>query len=331
MAISSVDKRDMDLIVSMVEQKKPLDMYYDVFTDERLVELLKKLKKINYRVFLGSNDFEPTIVSTEEYIKQMNYHDAIINDGSDIKICVISDLHLGSIYDEPKYVDKTWDFCTKLGVKHILNLGDIAENSEYLSDGCRRPEDFNCEITRTLESQVKYLNKNVPFDKDIIHHLLYGNHDLYSSDGVSKDLSRAMKETYGRKDLIVCGIEDTRFRINNDYIHLFHHSFPDIIKPYVKKIEGSEENEIILAGHSHISKTYSGHAYDLECIPTLSNVDHHLDDFSFFSGFVLLTISFDENLKMNNIYLQRYRYDSVYGPPACFHSHDIAVRRLTKR
>ena len=330
MAISSVDKKDMDIIINMVEQKKPLDMYYDMFDDARLVELLKKLRKVNYRVFLGTNDFEETLVSTNEYMKQMGYYDSITNDGSDLKICVISDLHLGSARDEIMYVEKAWEICSELGIRHILNLGDIAEGSEYLSDGCRKLEDYKHEITRTLENQVAYLNKYVPNDKNITHHLLYGNHDLYSSDGISIDLSRAMKESFNRSDLIVCGVEDNKFKINNDYIHLFHHSFPDIIKPYVKKIEGSEENEIILAGHSHVSKTYSGHAYDLECIPTLSKVDHHLEDFPFFSGFVILNISFDKNLKMSNIYLQRYRFDNVYTKPVCFHSHDISVRRLTK-
>ena len=328
MAIGSNIKKDMDLLKEMVENKSALYLYSETFTDERLIELLKKLRKSNYRVFMGTNDFEPTIVSTNEYIKQMNYYDSIKNDGSDLKICVISDLHLGSVNDSPYLVDKAWDFCTELGIKHILNLGDIAEGSEYLADGCRKKDDYR--IERTIESQINYLNKFVPYDKNISHHLLYGNHDLYSSDGVSIDLSKLMKEYVGRNDLIVCGVEDTKFPVNNDYIHLFHHSFPDIIKPYIKKFEGEAENEIILAGHSHVSKSYSGHAYELECVPTLSNVDHHLEDFEFFSGFVILTISFDNNLKMSNIYLQRYRFDNVYTKPVCFHSHDIAVRRLTK-
>lgn len=328
MTISSADKRDIDLIKSMVQKKECLSVYDEVFSEERLITLLKKMRKLNFRVFMGTNDFEPTLVSTQEYINQMGYTDSIKNNGNDLKICVISDLHLGSKDDDPIIVAKVWDFCIQHGIKHILNLGDIAEGSEYLADRCRNQDDYK--IERTIESQLIYLNKFVPYDKSISHHLLYGNHDLYSSDGVSIDLARLLREEYNRSDIIVCGVEDAKFSINNDYVHLFHHSFPDIIKPYLKKFEGGDENEIIFAGHSHVSKTYTGHAYDLECIPTLSHVDHHLEDFEFFTGFVVLTISFDRDLKMENIYLQRYRQDSHYLSPSCFDSHDISVRRLKK-
>lgn len=330
MAITSTDKKDMDTIMRMVEQKSDLDQYYNAFTDERLVELLKKLKKINYRVFMGTNNFGQTMVSTQEYIKQMGYNDSITNDGSELKLCVISDLHLGSINDDPGYVDRVWEFCAKNGIHHILNLGDLAEGSEYLCDGCRKKENYKSEITRTLESQVNYLNKYVPFDKNITHHVLYGNHDLYSSDGVSIDLSKAMNEAYGRKDLMICGIEDTKFKINNDYIHLIHHSFPDMIKPYLNKLEGAQENEFILAGHSHISKTYSGHSYNLECIPTLSKDDHHLDGFVFYSGFVVLTINFNSELKMQHIRVDKYKINDYHSDFETFSPHEIAVRRLKK-
>ena len=326
--ISSEDKRDMELVRRMVESKCPRSEYADLFTDDRLIEILKKLRNSDYRVFKGTNDFEETFVSTQEYLKQMNYVDAIKNNGSDIKICVISDLHLGSKFDEPIFAEKTWDLCKELGIKHILDLGDIAEGSEYITDGCKNLDEYK--IDGRIESQIEYLNKYVPYDKDISHHLLYGNHDLYSSDGVSIDVIRLLREQYHRNDISICGVENATFPINNDFIHLFHCSFPDIIKPYFKRVDGSEENEIMLAGHSHISKSYSGHAFDLECIPTLSKVNHHLEGFEFYSGFVLLTISFDSNLKMNHIFLQRYRFDSIYTKPACFHSHEIAVRRLTK-
>lgn len=328
MTISSTDRKDMELIKGLVEKKAQLSVYHDLFSNERLTELFKKLKNCNYRVFMGQSDFDPTLVSTEEYIRQNNYYGSIKNDGRDLKICVISDLHLGSKFDEPIYAEKVWDFCKQLGIKYVLNLGDIAEGSEYLSEGCKKQEEYK--IEKTIESQVEYLNKYVPYDKEIMHLLLYGNHDVYSSDGVSIDPIRVLREQFNRNDIHVIGVEDAELPINNDFVHLFHHSFPDIIKPYVRKLEGAQENEIIYAGHSHISKSYTGHAYDLECIPTLSKVDHHLDGFEFFSGFVVITISFNNDLKMQNIFLQRYRFDSIYTKPSCFHSHDTAVRRLTK-
>lgn len=328
--ISSQDKKDIDTIIKSIESKAPIELYYDSFTDARLVELLKKLRSINYRVFLGKNEFGKTLVTTTDYINQMNYKGSIQNNGEDLKICVISDLHLGSIFDEPRYIDRVWDFCTACGIHHIINLGDIVEGSEYMIDNSRNFESYRPEIQKNLDSQICYLNNNIPYDKNITHHLLFGNHDLYSSNGISLDVVKELEERYSRQDIKVCGIEDTKFQVNNDYLHLFHHSFNDIIRPYVKKFEDSVENEVILSGHSHISKSYNGIGYDLECVPTLSKQDHHYPGFEFFSGFIVVTISFNENLQMQNINLKRYRLDDSYNKPAFFHDHNIKVRRLIK-
>lgn len=328
--ISSQDKKDIDTIVRNIESKAPFEMYQDAFTDERLIELLKKLRSINYRVFLGKNEFGKTLVTTSDYINQMNYTGSIKTNGEDLKVCVISDLHLGSIFDEPRYVDRVWDFCTARGIHHIINLGDIIEGSEYMIDNCRNFESYRPEIQKNLESQINYLNKYVPYDENIMHYLLFGNHDLYSSSGISLDVAKELEERHNRHDIKVCGIEDTKFQVNNDYLHLFHHSFNDIIRPYVKKFEDSVENEVILSGHSHISKSYNGIGYDLESVPTLSKQDHHLSEFEFFSGFITITISFNEDLYMQNIYLERFRLDDSYNKPALFHEHNIKVRRLKK-
>ena len=328
--LTSEDKRDMATITRMVESKVDIGMYYDLYTPERLTEVLKKLKNNNYRVFMGSNDFEDTLVSTKEYIKQMGYHYNIQNGGNKLVLCVTSDWHFGSKLDEPIYAEKTWDFCRERNVRYVLDLGDLAEGSEYVIDKAKNEDEYK--IERTIESQVNYLQKFVPYDKDIVHILLYGNHDLYSSNGISLDIIRELNKVYTRNDIKVCGIENCFLPINQDYLHLLHYSFPDFIKPYFSSLATAEELEIILAGHTHVSKSYSGLNYECECVPALSKVDHHLDGLEFFPGFLMLTITFDSNMKMNNIYIEKYRYYSIHQRQACIHSRDIeVVRRLTNK
>lgn len=326
--LTSEDKRDMAIVKDMVEKKVGLSAYYDLYSPERLTEILKKLKYCYYRVFMGSNDFEDTLVSTQEYVKQMGYTYNIQNGGQDLVLCVTADWHFGSKFDEPRFAEKTWDLCKERNIKYVLDLGDLAEGYEYIIDKAKKESEYK--IEKTIESQVEYLQKYVPYDKDILHILEYGNHDCYSSNGVSLDIIRELNKVYPRSDIKVCGIEDCKLPINNDYLHLLHYSFPDVIRPYFSKLADAEETEIILAGHTHVSRGYSGHMYECECVPALSKVDHHLEGLEFFPGFIMLTISFDENLKMSNIFLQRYRFDSVYTKPSCIYSRDIEfVRRLT--
>lgn len=322
---------EFNMLKELIEKKSPLQYVTSLYDEPELVDLLKKLRKVNYRVFLGEYNFEQALVTKQEYIKQMGYSTSINTNSNTLQILALSDLHLGSIYDTPWFLDAVFNLCKERNIKYIVDLGDLTEGEGYIEDGCRSKEYFK--FDRTVESELNYLNMNVPYDKDIKHILLYGNHDLYSPDAVSKDISKLMKEIFGRKDLIVCGIEDAILPVNNDSIHLFHHSFPDIVKPYLNKLEteNPSENQIILAGHSHISRNDSGAGYDIECIPTLSRVDHHLDGFEFFTGFVILNIEFNELGQFKDVYVERYRFDSRYTKPTCFHVHHVEVTRLRKK
>ena len=302
---------------------------YSALTEEQLTQVITRLRsRESYRTYVGHSFFDLSLCNKEEYIKQMNYNqDAIVTDNDQLRILICSDMHLCSEADRPDLIDKVWDTAAELGINHIVNLGDVTEGVEYHIHTVKKSR---IKIEPTIESQTMYLNRFIPSDKSIKHHILLGNHDLYSNDGLSNDIIKEINENYEIKDLTVSGIEDCLLPINNDHIHLIHRSYCNFVKEYLQMYEDEYENQIMFCGHAHLARTISARGYTMEYVPPLCDLPRNTRDYPFYIGFVILTLEFNSDKKIREAHIRRYRFDDCYQKPICFHNHDVVVRRLKK-
>lgn len=86
----------------------------------------------------------------------------------DKEILIISDTHIGSIYESPMYIDSLLEFASVNNISNILHCGDIIQ-STY------RP------VKKGFINEEQQIEKFLTLFPDYINiHLLFGNHDYHS-------------------------------------------------------------------------------------------------------------------------------------------------------
>ena len=83
-----------------------------------------------------------------------------------IKMVLISDLHLGSLSDRLDLLNEVYNFCVKNNIHIIINAGDIIDG--FMGLGIKKVYG---------EKQIDYLLRNYPFDSSILNFITLGNHD----------------------------------------------------------------------------------------------------------------------------------------------------------
>lgn len=173
-----------------------------------------------------------------------------------IRLLVISDLHLGSVYDRIDLLYKAYEYACFNNIKYVLNLGDLFDsnmphNKEYL-----KIQDF--------DEQVSYAIDNYPYSESIKTLMLYGNHDYYSKITHNNDMVKKFSEE--RTDLIHLGYGESYLNIKNNYIKLQHEI--SCLKNYKQNIE----TYITLLGHYHKFRVdINGDTIYIH-VPSLSNL-----------------------------------------------------------
>jgi len=188
---------------------------------------------------------------------------------------VISDLHIGSIDSDITLMNYVYEYAKKNNINIILNCGDIIEG-DYTST----PTNIH-----NIHSQIEYLIKKYPYDKEINNFMIFGNHDQHSLRHDSLDISKTISKA--RYDLIPIGSGQGNVNIRNDQIILFHKLYEGF-KPDIKN-----GDKIVLAGHSHMMKAKLRDIFWLG-IPTLSYKSNDKTK-DVIPGFVDLTIDMEKD------------------------------------
>ena len=206
-----------------------------------------------------------------------------------INIMLISDIHIGSKYDEIELLNKIYDYCINNNINIIINAGDLIDG---LSFGMEKR-------INSFEKQIDFLIKNYPFDKNIINFICLGNHDLDSFTSNNQDIATALSNL--RHDLVPLGYCLGNINIKNESIYVKHHinDFPSAYIP---------NESLILLGHSHKASIYlNGNLY--VHIPTLSNLNN--DNCGFPSAMVM-SITFKNGYFKMGHFEQLLIADKIY-------------------
>lgn len=279
---------------------------------EQITAMFQSFRKNFYRVFPIVKCGEICLVLKDEYMKLMGYNDKIMSKKNSFKLCVITDTHAGSVNDIPGIMDKVENFCVAENIEHIIHVGDLIEGAEYYVKKYTKGK-CRCET-----SEIEYLNKFMPYNKLTKKHILLSNHDIFSDDGIARDIIKQLHDAYGREDVVVSGFDYAELPVNGDTLYLNH--------GYLKNFSNSDYDEgkrLYLCGHSHRSyeRNNMDQGYHVEYLPPLSNIEHRQknrspEENNFFVGFITLEVELNDNGTFNTIILTRYETtNSVYTKP----------------
>lgn len=331
MANGLYSREDCEFVKRLLKNGVYLDEFVNRFgfNIDQITAMFQSFRQESYRVFIGEEAGSKILVLKDKYMKMCGYDDKIISPVNEFKIAIVSDTHFGSKNDNPRIMDKVYNFCKGEGIKDIIHLGDVVEGKEYYVKRVCKGE---LRYTLTDENQLEYLNQNLPYDKGIKMHILAGNHDQFSNEGVALDIIGQLIKEYKRNDISVAGFDYRAFPVNSDFLYLNH----GYIRDY-SEYESDTDKSLILNGHSHRSKNDICHGYVVETVPTLSNIEHinnnhEAADNRFFVGFITLDISLNENKTFNTIEINRYKLtNSPYSKPKILPSPTtVEYRRFRK-
>lgn len=194
------------------------------------------------------------------------------------KILIISDTHLGSIYNNISYIFQTYEYALLNNISTIIHLGDLFQSTiKNVSPNFIDP-------SKQLLLAISIFEQ-FPTIKTYI---LLGNHDLHL---LKKDSSFYV-ELSSLSNLIILGYKKAYLTWQNIIISLHHPTTKyDLTIPYIQE-------KIKLYGHRH-----QLHLKDDKIFaPPLSDDVKTYNDEEGIPGFIIMTINQDEiNIEVVNL------------------------------
>lgn len=211
---------------------------------------------------------------TNEKKKQVDIYS--FDTDKEFRALLISDLHLGSQYDNINYINMAFDYCKKNGINVIISGGDLIDGD---FGQCKKKHD-------NIYDQIEYAISTYPHDKEILTFTVLGDHDeTISRYGL--DLSEVLNNR--RHDVVPIGYEAGIINIKNDFIHVKHHSFG------TEKYKTSHVNNrkelvaLVLLGHSHCLKFRKNSNALVLSLPSLSDLQFN----NFVPSFIDMTLTME--------------------------------------
>ncbi len=215
--------------------------------------LVKKLYEEGYNVKeiseLTNLSYYETIFLLRKLIDDFTYDDKIacasINDRD---VLILSDTHIGSVYENLDYLKDTYRFAKKNDIHAVIHGGDLIQSTFKNVQDQLQDE----------KKQLEYVVKVYPYSSDIKNYILLGNHD-YNTLKKGDYYFDILKE---RDDFEFLGFKRAYLLWNNQLVSICHTT-----KKYHLPIL-SVENVLNLKGHSHKLSYNKQKSID---IPTLSD------------------------------------------------------------
>ncbi len=200
--------------------------------------------------------------------KELKQNSIRINCENNIRIIIISDLHIGAgkSKDGLIYMKDIYSYAKKNNIHFIFCLGDLFNGIPN-------------ESFRLVESQLKSFFNDYPYDSSITNIMLFGNHDYTFMKNMGIDVSQTL---HRRPDVISLGYGIGNVYFNDEIIGFKH----DLV--YTKPINSLNSCKILFKGHSHRFEIVNNSCV---IVPALLNEDFNPQILS--TGF--LDVNFDIN------------------------------------
>lgn len=174
-----------------------------------------------------------------------------------IKIGVLGDTQLGSLYDDIGWLKTAYNVFAAEGIRKVFHTGDMVDG-EFMYPGHR----YELRIVGA-DNQVKYACKNYPYKRQITTYFITGNHDLSFWANAGCDVGERIAEK--REDLVYLGREEKDMEIQDSRgrkikLRLTHpgggtaYALSYHSQKYIEALSGGEKPNIIFMGHYHKSE-----------------------------------------------------------------------------
>ncbi len=250
---------------AIIECYKELKSNIVVHTKKGEINIVPSIMRLR-----GLND---EVIMTESPISSLTN----IECDNNFKFVVISDLHVGSVFENIDYVKMVYDEATKYDISDIFVSGDVVEGCHANYARCHR------EYSSTIE-QVNHLLKDYPYDKNIKNHILLGNHEAFPIIVEGYDM---FNDLNSRSDFEVSGYRSGYFKIKNEYISLKHE---------INRVINEITDNVVLfnfLGHSHQYKCNYDGKYVTFRVPTCSDLEGDTSDIIVNKGYLICEVHFD--------------------------------------
>lgn len=244
MKISAFNQKLLDLIK---EDKNTEEICQQLNINERqLKNRLMSLKRSGFNIQreFFYNGTQRYILSKDLPTAPIRIYDVPENL---FRALAISDLHIGSKFDNLSYLEMAYEYCLQNDIHIIINGGDLIQ-------GTLGPRRFP-----KLEEQILFLLENYPFDERILNFIVLGNHDADLINVIGMDLHTILTEN--RLDLISLGYGVQKLAIGEENITLAHTAL-DLRNVYAK---------LKITGHGHRFQFKVKHNEPSLFLPTLSD------------------------------------------------------------
>jgi len=280
-------------------QKKKKPYLKQIMDDLSLQEyevygLIEMLKKEGYLYDIIDNK----IIKTKP-IKENSIY-TIPNSLDHIKLLLLSDTHLCSLYDRIDILRYLYQEAEKNGVNYILHSGDLTEG---LSG---RPQQLYELKETSYTGQRDYVIEKYP-QSEIPTYFIAGNHDLWWIKQCGADICKDISNN--REDMIYLGSDCENLKIGKLSIRLYHgagggaYAKSYKLQKYLDSIPMEERPHILQTGHIHQSfymKQGKTHCFQTSCLQDLTPYERSKglqNDKSVW----WVTVNFDDNGNVHSV------------------------------
>lgn len=230
------------LILEMIKQNKSIEEISEVvkLSYRQLFNRISSLENQGYEVkrkYCSSGNLTYTFSNDNSY--HLNDSFELFNDAQELKLMVISDLHIGNIKSDEEALNTIYNHCAKNGIHIIIICGDIIDGTYSQTEMIVDPE-----------KQIEHLIKIYPFDKSILNLYSIGDHDSSIS---KKGMSLALALNKRRHD--ICPLSNQIKEYQTDKITINTNNILVSHKAPVFEEKKVENYKLHLIGHNHCSKT----------------------------------------------------------------------------
>jgi predicted phosphodiesterase len=178
--------------------------------------------------------------------------------GEQVRFGVLSDSHMGSLYENMELLHAAYDMFSKEGITRVFNCGDICEG-HYTSK--RSQHQFEVRV-HGYDKQAEYVIDNYPRADGITTELITGNHDATFYKSVGADIGKYIAGV--RDDINYHGNMESDVEIKTDngsaIVRMFHpdggtaYAMSYKFQKIVESMSGGHKPNVLLLGHYHKSE-----------------------------------------------------------------------------
>jgi predicted phosphodiesterase len=192
----------------------------------------------------------------EEQVKELTKQSTIIvhpYTQKRIKFGLISDTHLGSMYEELEFLKFAYKIFKKEKIENVYHAGDVLEGEKIY-----RGQEYEIRY-HGVDEQVEHCVKDYPKIDGITTYFIDGNHTLSFHNEAGVDVGRIIN--LQRKDLVYVGKEEADIRLENKngscILRLVHpgggtaYAISYTVQKYINSLTGGEKPNIVGIGHFH--------------------------------------------------------------------------------